>query len=44
VETFLECDLAFDVVDQVAEGDGVATRFPVTRSNRGRRVRLEASR
>jgi predicted ester cyclase len=34
-------DLAFDVVDQVAEGDRVATRFLVTGSNRGRRVRLE---
>jgi predicted ester cyclase len=31
----------FDVVDQVAEGDRVATRFVVTGSNRGRRVRLE---
>jgi predicted ester cyclase len=37
-------DLAFNVVDQVAEGDRVATRFLVTGSNRGRRVRLEASR
>jgi predicted ester cyclase len=34
-------DLAFDVVDQVAEGDRVATRFLVTGSSRGRRVRLE---
>jgi predicted ester cyclase len=33
-------DLAFDVVDQVAEGDRVASRFVVTGSNRGRRVRL----
>jgi ketosteroid isomerase-like protein len=33
-------DLAFDVVDQVAEGDRVATRFVLTGSNRGRRVRL----
>jgi predicted ester cyclase len=35
-------DLAFEAVDQVAEGDRVATRFLVTGSNRGRRVRLEA--
>jgi ketosteroid isomerase-like protein len=34
-------DLAFEVVDQIAEGDRVATRFLVTGSNRGRRVRLE---
>ena len=34
-------DLAFEVVGQVAEGDRVATRFLVTGSNRGRRVRLE---
>jgi predicted ester cyclase len=33
-------DLAFDVVDQVAEGDRVASRFVVTGSNRGRRVSL----
>jgi ketosteroid isomerase-like protein len=33
-------DLAFDVVDQVAEGDRVASRFVLTGSNRGRRVRL----
>lgn len=34
-------DLAFEVVDQVAEGDRVATRFVVTGSSRGRRLRLE---
>jgi predicted ester cyclase len=33
-------DLVFEVVDQVAEGDRVASRFVVTGSNRGRRVRL----
>lgn len=33
-------DLAFDVVDQVAEGDRVASRFVLTGSNRGRSVRL----
>jgi predicted ester cyclase len=33
-------DLAFDVVDQVAEGDRVASRFVLTGSNRGRRVKL----
>jgi predicted ester cyclase len=33
-------DLAFDVVDQVAEGDRVASRFVVTGSNRGRGVKL----
>jgi predicted ester cyclase len=33
-------DLAFDVVDQVAEGDRVASRFVLTGTNRGRRVRL----
>lgn len=33
-------DLAFEVVDQVAEGDRVASRFVVTGSNRGRRVQL----
>lgn len=33
-------DLAFDVVDQVAEGDRVASRFVLTGSNRGRQVRL----
>jgi predicted ester cyclase len=33
-------DLAFDVVDQVAEGDRVASRFVLTGSSRGRRVRL----
>jgi predicted ester cyclase len=33
-------DLAFDVLDQVAEGDRVASRFVVTGSNRGRRVSL----
>ena len=33
-------DLAFEVVDQVAEGDRVASRWVLTGSNRGRRVRL----
>jgi predicted ester cyclase len=33
-------DLVFDVVDQVAEGDRVASRFVLTGTNRGRRVRL----
>jgi predicted ester cyclase len=33
-------DLAFEVVDQVAEGDRVASRFVLTGSNRGRTVRL----
>jgi predicted ester cyclase len=33
-------DLAFNVLDQVAEGDRVASRFVVSGSNRGRRVRL----
>jgi predicted ester cyclase len=33
-------DLAFEVVDQVAEGDRVASRFVLTGSNRGRQVRL----
>jgi predicted ester cyclase len=33
-------DLAFDVVDQVAEGDRVASRYVVSGANRGRRVRL----
>jgi predicted ester cyclase len=33
-------DLAFDVVDQVAEGDRVASRWLLTGSNRGRPVRL----
>jgi predicted ester cyclase len=33
-------DLAFDVVDQVAEGDRVASRFVLTGTNRGRRVQL----
>ena len=33
-------DLAFEVVDQVAEGDRVASRFVLTGSNRGREVRL----
>jgi predicted ester cyclase len=35
-------DLAFTVLDQVAEGDRVATRFALTGSSRGRRLRLEA--
>jgi ketosteroid isomerase-like protein len=33
-------DLAFDVVDQVAEGDRVASRWVLTGSKRGRPVRL----
>jgi ketosteroid isomerase-like protein len=33
-------DLAFEVVDQIAEGDRVASRFVLTGTNRGRRVRL----
>jgi predicted ester cyclase len=33
-------ELDFEVVDQVAEGDRVASRFELTGSNRGRRVRL----
>jgi predicted ester cyclase len=33
-------DLAFEVVDQVAEGDRVASRFVLSGSNRGRRVRM----
>jgi predicted ester cyclase len=33
-------DLAFDVVDQVAEGDRVASRWVLTGSHRGRPVRL----
>jgi predicted ester cyclase len=33
-------DLSFEVVDQVAEGDRVASRFVLTGSSRGRRVRL----
>jgi predicted ester cyclase len=33
-------DLAFDVVDQVAERDRVASRWVLTGSNRGRPVRL----
>jgi predicted ester cyclase len=33
-------DLSFEVVDQVAEGDRVASRFIVTGVNRGRQVRL----
>ena len=33
-------DLAFDVVDQVVEGDRVASRFVLTGTNRGRRVQL----
>jgi predicted ester cyclase len=34
-------DLAFEVLDQVAEGDRVASRFVLTGSNHGRRIRLE---
>jgi predicted ester cyclase len=33
-------DLTFEVVDQIAEGDRVASRFVLTGANRGRRVRL----
>jgi predicted ester cyclase len=33
-------NLAFEVVDQVAEGDRVASRFVLTGSNRGRTVRM----
>jgi predicted ester cyclase len=33
-------DLAFEVLDQVAEGDRVASRFVVTGSNRGRQVQF----
>jgi predicted ester cyclase len=33
-------DLAFEVLDQVAEGDRVASRWALTGSNRGRAVRL----
>jgi predicted ester cyclase len=33
-------DLRFDVVDQIAEGDRVASRWVLTGSNRGRTVRL----
>jgi len=33
-------DLAFDVIDQVAERDRVASRWVLTGSNRGRSVRL----
>jgi predicted ester cyclase len=33
-------DLTFDVVDQVAEGDRVASRFVLTGRNRGRHVKL----
>jgi predicted ester cyclase len=33
-------DLAFEVVDQVAEGDRVASRWVLTGSNRGRPIRL----
>jgi predicted ester cyclase len=33
-------DLSFAVVDQVAEGDRVASRFVLSGSNRGRHVRL----
>jgi predicted ester cyclase len=36
----LFADLAFEVVDQVAEGDRVASRWVLTGSNRGRRVQL----
>jgi predicted ester cyclase len=32
--------LAFEVVDQVTEGDRVASRWVMTGANRGRRVRL----
>jgi predicted ester cyclase len=33
-------DLAFEVVDQVADGDRIASRFVLTGANRGRRIRL----
>src|SRR4051812_7427505 len=33
-------DLIFDIVDQVADGDRVASRFVLTGSHRGRPVRL----
>ena len=33
-------DLSFEVVDQVAEGDCVASRFVLSGLNRGRRVRM----
>jgi predicted ester cyclase len=33
-------DLAFEVVDQVAEGDRVASRWVLSGSNRGHQVRL----
>ena len=33
-------DLAFDVVDQIAEADRIASRWVLTDSNRGRTVRL----
>jgi predicted SnoaL-like aldol condensation-catalyzing enzyme len=33
-------ELAFEVVDQVAEGDRVASRYVITGTNRGRGVRL----
>jgi predicted ester cyclase len=33
-------DLAFEVVDQLADGDRVASRWVMTGTNRGRRVRL----
>ena len=33
-------DLTFEVVDQVAEGDRVASRFVLSGVNRGRRVRM----
>ena len=36
----LFADLAFEVVDQVAEDDRVASRWVLTGSNRGRHVRL----
>lgn len=38
--TALFDDLAFEVVDQVADGDRVASRFVLTGSNRSRQVRL----
>jgi predicted ester cyclase len=33
-------DLAFEVVDQVAEGDRVASRFVLSGTNRGRSIRV----
>ena len=35
-------ELRFEVVDQVAEGDRVVSRYVITGTNRGRRIRLSA--